>query len=161
MRTLILTGIMIISLFGCKAHEKIVATYIGYKYKGTKNDSFIRQELVFLEKNDTLLINIRMPFDTKQPQIVNPGIFYNCHLKENTVYTLMLKKICVSHIPKAFNSYYKTNTISKKTNCSKFKEIEKNTEYQYTGNYGKYLDIDGTLYEIIGLSPDEGCNFQH
>lgn len=161
MRRLISSGIILISLFGCKVQEKLVATYIGYQYKETKNNSFIRREFVFLEKNDTVFVNIRIPFDTEKPQIVNPGIFYDCNLKENTVYTILLKKICVSNIPKAFNSYYKTNTVFDRKDCSKFIEIEKNTEYKYTGNYGKYVDIAGMLFEVIGLSPDDGCNFQH
>jgi hypothetical protein len=161
MRTLILYGIMLLSSFGCKAQDNITASYIWYQYQETKNNSFIRRELLFLEKRDTLRINIRMPFNTQKPQIVSPGIFYNCHLKENTVYTITLKKICVSEIPEAFTSYYKTNTIPDRKDCSQFTEIEENTEYKYTGNYGKYVDIDGTLYEIIGLSPSDGCVFQH
>lgn len=151
-----------LTCFSCKAQEQLIGSYIGYQYKETKNISFINRELLFLnEDSDTLKINIRMAFDIKNPQIINPGIFYNCSLKEGEQYTITLKKICVSDIPEAFNSYYKTNTIPDKKDCSKFIEVEKNTEYNYTGNYGKYIDIDGVLYEVIGISPDDNCFYPH
>jgi hypothetical protein len=89
------------------------------------------------------------------------GIFYGCHLKKDTVYTFILKKICLNDISDVPNDYYKTNTIPDQKDCSKFIEIEKNTEYKYEGNYGKYVDISGTLYEIIGLNPSGDCVFQH
>ncbi len=161
MRLLILYGIMFLFFFSCKAQEKMTLQYVGHQYKETKNKSFVNDELTFIRSEDTLRANVKVPFNQSNAQIINRGIFYNCHLKEDTVYTITLKKICVSDIPEAFNSYYKTNTIADKRDCSKFNEVEKNTEYNYTGNYGKYIDIDGILYEIIGLSPSDGCVFQH
>ena len=161
MRTLILDWIMLFPFFGCKAQGKIVSKYIGYQYKETNNNSFIKRELLFLEKNDTLRINIRLPFDTKNPQIINPGIYYNCHLKVDTVYTISLKKICAGDIPDVYNSYYKTNTIPDKNDCSKFTEVVNNTPYEYKGHYGEYVDINGGLYEITGLSPGDGCSFSN
>lgn len=156
-----LYGIMLFTFFSCKAQEKVTLRYIGHQYKETKNKSFVNDELTFIKNNDTLRVNIKVPFNESDAQIINRGIYYNCHLKEDTVYTLTLKKICANDIPEAFNSYYKTNTIPDKKDCSKFTEIEKNTDYEYKGNYGKYVDIDGVLYEIIGLSPDNNCFYPH
>lgn len=152
---------MLFTFFSCKAQEKVTLRYIGHQYKETKNKSFVNDELTFIKNNDTLRVNIKVPFNESDAQIINRGIYYNCHLKEDTVYTLTLKKICANDIPEAFNSYYKTNTIPDKKDCSKFTEIEKNTDYEYKGNYGKYVDIDGVLYEIIGLSPDNNCFYPH
>lgn len=67
----------------------------------------------------------------------------------------------MSEIPESFNSYYKTNAIVDEKDCSKFSEVEKNTAYNYIGNYGKYVDIDGVLYEVVGLNPSDECVFQH
>jgi hypothetical protein len=145
----------------CKAQEKMTLKYIGQQYKGTKNENFVNQEIIFLKANDTFRVNIKMPFDVKSKKIINRGIYYNCHLKSGTVYTITLKRICVNSIPDVPNSYYKTNTIPDKKDCSKFTEVEKNTAYRYEGNYGKYVDIDGALYEIVGLSPGDGCVFHN
>jgi hypothetical protein len=156
-----LYGIMLFTFFSCKAQEKVTARYIGHQYKETKNKSFVNDELTFINNNDTLRVNIKVPFNENDAQIINKGIYYNCHLKEDTVYTITLKKICTTDIPEAFNSYYKTNAIPDKKDCSKFTEIEKNTNYEYKGNYGKYVDINGVLYEVIGISPDNGCFYPH
>lgn len=156
-----LYGIMLLTFFSCKAQEKVTLRYIGHQYKETKNKSFVNDELTFIKDKDTLKVNIKVPFDERNAQIINRGIFYNCHLKEDTVYTITLKKICANNIPEAYNSYYKTNAIPDKKDCSKFTEIEKNTNYEYTGNYGKYVDIGGVLYEVIGLSPDDSCFYPH
>jgi hypothetical protein len=161
MRILILYGIILFAFFSCKAQEKVALRYAGHQYKETKNKSFVNDELKFIKDKDTLKMNIKIPFDEINAQIINRGVFYNCHLKEDTVYTFTLKKICVSDIPEAYNSYYKTNAIPDKNDCSKFTEVEKNTDYNYIGNYGKYVDIDGVLYEVIGLSPDDSCFYPH
>lgn len=162
MRLLLLYGIILLSFFGCKAQEKVTLRYIDHQYKETKNKSFINDELIFLKNdNDTLRVNVKIPFNTDKSEIINRGIYYNCYLKEGVVYTIEWKKICINDIPDVPNSYYKTNTIADKMDCSKIKEIEKNTKYQYVGNYGKYIDIDGTLYEIVGLTPSDGCTFPH
>jgi len=74
----------------CEAQKTIIGDYIGYKYLGTKNTSFINRELSFLVNNDTLRINIKIPFDITNPQIINHGIYYNCHLKQSSIYTIKL-----------------------------------------------------------------------
>jgi len=114
-----------------------------------------------LKENDTLEMNLRIPFNSNKHEIIDKGIFYNCHLKPGTVYTITLKKICTNDIVDVPNSYYKTNIIPEKKNCSRFTEIEKNTRYEYKGNYGKYIDFKNTLYEIIDLTPNGDCAFQH
>lgn len=161
MKAIALYGVILLTFCSCKAQEKVVLRYIGYQYKETKNKSFVNEELTFIKDKDTLKVNLKLPYDTVSHNVINRGIFYNCHLKEDTVYTITLKKICVTDIPETFNSYYKTNTIPDKKDCSRFTEVEKNTEYNYTGNYGKYVDIDGVLYEVIGISPDDSCFYPH
>lgn len=162
MRALFTYGFVMLTYLSCKAQEQIIGKYIGYQYTETQSVSFTNRQLLFLNgDSDTLKINIKIPFNVKMPRIINPGIYYNCHLKEDTVYILTLKKICANDIPEAFNSYYKTNTIPDKKDCTKFIEIEKNTAYKYTGNYGKYVDIDEVLYEVIGISPGDGCFYLH
>ncbi|GGE99254.1 hypothetical protein SAMN05443634_102300 [Chishuiella changwenlii] len=161
MRLLILYGIMFFLFFNCKAQEKMTLRYVDHQYKETKNKSFVNNELVFIKSEDTLRMNVKVPFKQSNAQIINRGIFYNCHLKENTIYTITLKKICINDIPEAFNSYYRTNTITDKTDCSKFTEIKNNTNYEYKGDYEKYVDIDNVLYEIIELSPNTGCFYPH
>ncbi|TAF63549.1 MAG: hypothetical protein EAZ55_13220 [Cytophagales bacterium] len=148
--------------FICRGQEKLTLTYVGSQYKETKNKSFINREFTFLDvSNDTLYINLRMAFDVKNPQLMNPNIYYNAHLKKSEIYTITLRKICIKDIPETLNSYYITNTIPDEKDCSRFIEIENNTKYNYTGNYGKYVDIDGVLYEVDGVTPCNGCFFQH
>ncbi len=155
-----LISIIIILYFSiaCNAQYKIKGRYLGYQLNSTQNVSFINQQLIFID-NDTLKVNLRLPFDTITHSVTTQGIYYNCHLKEGIVYTITLEKICVSDIPESFNSYYRTNAIFRKKDCSKFKEIKKDTEYKYYGNYGHYVDIDGVLYKIRGLSPGSSCSF--
>jgi len=163
MRTLMLY--MILSVFllsNCNAQNKLTLRYLGYQFNSTKNKSFVSQDLKFLKDDkDTIHMNVRLPFDTITYNIIDRGIFYGCHLKKDTVYTITLKKICVNNIPDVPNDYYKINTIPDQKDCSKFIEIEKNTKYKYEGNYGKYVDISGILFEIMGLNPSGGCFFQH
>ena len=154
----------IILAFAClsgRAPERIIARYIGHQYTKTKNSSFINDRLIFVDKNDTIIFNIKWPVEEKQAEILNYGLFYNCHLKADTFYTFTLKKICLKDIPKEYNSYYNTNAIFDGINTSKFIEIKKNTRSKYSGNYGKFIDRDGILYEIIGLKPDGDCFLQH
>lgn len=162
MMKLILYSIILYSFIGCKTQDKITGSYFDYQYSGTENTSYLRQELKFINKDkDTLKVNLRLPYDTISRNIINRGVFYNCILKKGTIYTITLKKICVKDIPETFNSYYKTNAIPDKTDCSKFREIKNNTAYEYKGDYGKYVDINNVIYEVIGLSPSDGCFFVH
>lgn len=159
--TLLFSVICLFSCCSCKGQESLTMRYVGHRYKETKNKSFINDELIFLKGKDSLFINVKLPFDLNNHQIVDRGIFYNCHLKKDTTYTLTLKKICVKDISDVPNSYYMTNAIFNKKDCSKFTEIKRNTKYKYEGNYGKYVDMNGGLYEIIRLSPSDGCFFQN
>lgn len=145
----------------CQSQTVFTGKYIGFFYELTKNESFINKVIMFqsLEK-DTLSMNVKLPIDTTH-MVIDRGIYYNCHLKENTIYTITLKKICVNEIPEVCNSYYRTNVVFDDKDCSKFTEFEKNTPYNYlcgySKGYGKFVDIDGFLYEIIGLKPDDDC----
>ena len=171
MKNLILFGFLLFSLSTCIAQETVTARYVGYQYKSTKNNSFMCKEMRFVptNNNDTLYINIRLPLkvnindfnDTTGVEIVNMGIYHNCHLKEDNIYTIVLKKICINEIPEVCNSYYKINAIFDKDNRSQFTEFEKHTPYEYgcgySKGYGKFVDIKGILYEIVGLKPDNDC----
>ncbi|WP_288443870.1 hypothetical protein [uncultured Chryseobacterium sp.] len=158
---IVVYGIIMLTTFSCKAQEKVTLSYVSHQYNKTHNKSFLNNELTFLKGKDTLKVNIKVPFDETNAQIVNQGIFYNCHLKKDTLYTFTLKKVCITDIPEGFSSYYKTNMIPDKKDCSKLVEIQKNTEYKYSGNYGKYVDINRVLYEITGITPDDSCFFPH
>lgn len=148
-------------VIGCKAQDKLKLHYVTHNYNETKNKSFINNELVFLKNKDTLRMNIKVPFDSKKAEIIDLGIFYNCHLKPGILYIFELKKICLTDIPEMYNSYYRLNAVFDENDCSKYKELELNTAYEYKGNYGMYIDINNVLYQIIGLSPNEECVFQH
>lgn len=141
MKVLVICVVFIITCLNCKAQEQITGSYMGYQYTKTKNTSFINMQLLFLNNNDTLTLNVKLPFDREKATVQDFGIFYNCHLKEDTVYTITLQKICADSIKDMPNSYYIINTIPNNEDCSKFTEVEKNTVYKYEGNYGMYVDI--------------------
>lgn len=147
----------------CKAQDTLTykVKYIGFSFETTKNRSFINRSLIFINNKDTFILNQKLPYKSEKPKVNYSGIYYNCHLKEDVVYTIVLKSFCVRDIPKSFNNYYITNTIPDKNDCSMFKENERNTKYKYYGNYEKYVDIAGRLYEVIGLSPSDDCFFPH
>ncbi len=118
-------------------------------------------------------MNVRLPLkvdinnkkDTIGLNIIDNGIYYNCHLQKDTIYTIQLKKICVNEIPDFCNSYYKINAVFENKDCSEFSEINKNTPYEYkcgySKDYGKFIDIDNTLYEIVDLKPTNNCFYPH
>jgi len=167
MRNLIFFCFLLLSLPACVAQETITVRYISSQYNRTKNNSFICKEMRFIsyKNNDTLSMNVRLPLkvtvkvsnDTIGIDVVDMGIYYDCHLKKDTIYTITVKKICINEIPEVYHSYYNTNAIFDNNDCSKFTEIEKNTPYEYIGYYGKFVDIKGILYEIVGLKPDNDC----
>jgi hypothetical protein len=168
MKKIVIYFVILISLSNCNAQQKttnldrkIVMCYMGHKYTETQNTSFLNQELMFIKDKDSLIMNIKIPFDMSKSEILKQNVFYDCVLKIGIIYTFTLKKICGTEIPSEINSYYKTNTVFSETNCSKFTETKKNTAYLSKGNYGKYIDIDNELYEIINLSPSDECKFFH
>lgn len=158
----ILYTIVLFIFFSCKVQQRVLSQknhtltlrYVNHQYNETKNISFRNDELI--KDRDTLKINIKATFDYINAQIYDLGVYTTVFLKKS-LYTFKLKQICVNDIPDLFNSYYKINTIPDKEDCSKFTEIEKNTEFNYNRNYGEYVDINGILYQIIGISPDDTC----
>jgi hypothetical protein len=165
MQKIFLFGFLLLSLFFCKAQEEVIIElrYIDDRYNETLNESFVNRNMIFIAENDTLNINLKLPFNINNPMLFNTGIFYNCHLQQDSVYTITLKKICVNDIPEICNSYYKINAIFDDKDCSKFTEIQKNTPYEYicgySKGYGKFVDIDNVLYEITDLIPHDCCFF--
>ena len=171
MKNLLLFGFLLYSFCPCLAKETITVRYVDYQYEPTKNNGFICKKLRFVSQNnnDTLFINVRLPLkvnvtilnDTIGVDIFDNGIYYNCHLKQDTIYTITLKTICINEIPDICNSYYKINAVFDNADCAKFTEIEKNTPYEYScgysKGYGKFVDVKGILYEIVGLKPDNDC----
>lgn len=144
---------VIVSLSICSAQETITGKYVGELFEATHNTSFVNKTCVFqLDNGNTVQLNFKLPIDVNR-KITNTGIYYNCHLQEGSVYTIKLKKICISDIPDAEHSYYKTNAVFDRGDCSKFTEVEKNTNYSYQGYYGRYTDMDNVLYEITDLNP--------
>jgi hypothetical protein len=154
-RTLLITGIFLLLSAGCNAQqtEKITAQYLGSTLQASKNKSFINLELHFYVDGDTLLMNRKLPFDTRKNEFTDTGLFDYCHLDVGYIYSFTLKRICLSEIPEIFHSYYRINTIPDENDCSLFTEIEKDTPFMYYGDYRRYVDIGGALYEVTGLSP--------
>jgi hypothetical protein len=101
-----------------------------------------------------------MPFDLKNHSIYDPGIFYSCKLKKDTIYTFELKRITLDNIPKSSNSYYSINATFHQTD-STITEFRKNTPFHYQGTSGMYVDIKNKLFEIIRMTPLIGCVMQH
>ncbi len=146
---------------GIQNQVTLTGQYIGYKYIETRNRSFINKQMYFLQGKDSLYINIKLPIDTDN-DIIDPGMLYGCYLKKDSIYMITLNKICLSNIPIEYNSYYRINTIvPKENNCSYFEEIKKDTKYLYRGNYGKYVDKNNELFEIVDIRPTDCCNFLH
>jgi len=157
--TLTLCSLLLLPIRNCKAQE-LTLRYIGFQYNITRNNSFINKELKFLKENkDTLEINLKLPFDTIKHEVFEMGIYYRCFLEKDTIYTIRLEKICINDMLDVPHSYYKINAIPDQEDCSAFTEIEKNTKYNYNGNYEKYVDVDNVLYRIVILSPTDGCHF--
>jgi len=145
-----------------QAQETVTMRYIGRRYQETMNKSFKNEELVFLKNNDTLLMNIKLPFDAFNPRIFAPGVYYDCRLIQNVDYTFTIKKISVKDLPENDHSYYKINArFSDDSAPSRFTQVKKNTKYASRGNYGKYVDINNELYEITALLPDGSCIYPY
>ena len=160
-KKILVTIFTILMVTSCSSQSKMSLIYVGSSYTGTMNDSFMNNELVFLQKKDTLKINIKIPFDVNNKKIINDGVYYNCHLQKDKLYIITFKKICLNNIPKPYNSYYNINATFSQTDCSVFKEFKLNTPYQHFGRYGKYVDMNNTLYEIIDLTPPDDCVLPH
>ena len=148
-------------LGSCRAQTQLVLTkikYVGYSYKQSANKNFVTKELLFFKNADTLRINVRLPFDSKNRSINDDGLFYWCQLKSDSVYSFTLRRTTSSEIPTQWDSYYKSNAdFNGDQRFSKFKEIRKDTEFNFKGNYGKFVDFNGELFEIISLLPATGC----
>lgn len=164
MTKILFFSIIIFCLFACKA-QKIIKyeniKYEGFSYQATLNDSFVNKRLVFLKGTDSVIFNIKIPYDASVRNINDPGIFYNCTLRKDSLYSFELKKIPLSSISEEYNSYYKTNAKFKSKSKSKFIEVSKNTDYQYKGIYGMFVDINHELLMINKMVPAKDCIFQH
>lgn len=119
----------------------------------------MNNQLLLLKGKDTLKMNVKLPYDPVNADTINNGILYRCFLKEKQVYVLKLKRICPADIPEAVNSYYRINALSSKKKCSTFSEIKTDTEFLQR-NPGKYVDINHTIYELTGISPDTDCAYE-
>ena len=135
--------------------------YIGYEYVETLNNSFINKRILFFKASDSVIFNIRIPFSMEEKKVYDTGIFYNCILRKDSLYSFELKKAFVSEIPKEYNSYYITNGVFPYKKKSKFTEIKKDTKYMYQGNNGMFIDINHELYLILKMTPEYDCIFQH
>lgn len=146
---------------GCKAQVRDYSglKYVGFVYTGTLNKSFVNKQLRFVKGRDTIIINLKLPFDRKTSNIYDQGIFYNCSLRQDTIYSFVLAPATTDSIPKEYNSYYRLNT--KFNSLNHFTEIRNNTSYQYKGSYGMYVDIENRLYLIRNMIPAGDCVMQH
>lgn len=123
--------------------------YIRFSYTQTHNKSFINKAMVFKKGNDSITINQKLPFDFDKKEIFDNGFFYNCSLKIDSIYTIMLIQVVKDAIPTEYISYYRINSIfPDRRNKSKFIEIDKDSDFYYRGYYDKYFDIRNTLYKM-------------
>ena len=161
MRLSILNMFMFIFILGCTTQQKITLKYIGCQYSPTLNVSFLNKSLIFLKGKDTIKLNVKIPFDSIKNEVINMGIYFNCFLKKDSTYVIILKKVCPVEMNDVPSNYYKINCIKNVINCSKFTEVRLNTTYKYEGNYGSYVDFKNSIYRIVSLNPSDNCSFQH
>jgi hypothetical protein len=161
MKTLLLTiALFILILYGCTTQKKLTLRYIAQRYTRTVNKSFLNNELLFLNGKDTLRMNVKLPYNPVASDTVNTGIYRRCHLKKDRVYSFKLKPVNGKDIPDVLNSYYKLNAIfsSEKRNAT-YTEVKKDTEFLQR-NPGSFIDMNGQVYEIMELMPDQDCDYE-
>lgn len=152
-----------LSLSALYSQERLVlkdVKYIGDQYTQTMNKSFINRALVFLDKeNKIVIINRKIGFDINQSYVLNTGIMWNCSFTQDQTYTISLSKICPEDFFKYEHSYYAANTQVDSVDCSRFYDYQRNTEFSlhYLYYLGLYVDIDFVLYRVDSISPEEGC----
>jgi hypothetical protein len=134
--------------------------YKGFSHHGTLNTSFINKRILFVRGNDSVIFNIKIPFNVKTKNSYDPGIFYNCRLAKDSTYSFEIEKTTPKQIPKEYNSYYKINGVFNYSDKSKFTEIRKNTRYRYVGNTGMFIDAGHELYKITKMTPAGDCTMQ-
>lgn len=165
MRARIILYLLCFSIFSCKTYCQLLLNhvkFIGSSYKSSNNKSFVTYVLKFLNNTDTVFINLRIPFDSKTNNIINEGLYNSCKLTIDSFFSFNLKKSNKNVIPNEWNSYYRINAKFLSGNMkSKFREVKKDTEYLYKGNYGMFVDINNELYEILLMSPTSNCTLQH
>jgi hypothetical protein len=135
--------------------------YVGYEYVETLNKSFINKRILFLKNSDSIIFNIKIPFTIEEKKVYDPGIFFNCTLRKDSIYSFELKRSLEIEIPKDYNSYYITNCVFNHIFESKFTEIKRDTKYMFKGNNGMFIDIDNELYLILKMTPTHDCIFQY
>lgn len=165
MKTVLAFSIICLLFSHCDAQEGLVlenVKYVGKAYEDTKNKSFVNKRMLFLKGKDTLYVNVKLPFDANESRIIDSGLYRDCLLQEGNIYTLRLKGICLSDIPSEYESYYESNAVfSNSKDCSQFVEYKKDSKYIYKGRYSRYVDFHGRIYEVVGLSPSDGCDYSH
>lgn len=161
MKNLFLKFILFFLITQSYAQDTLRLKYLGSSFEKTKNDSYINKKMLFVTNMDSIYINLKVPFDKSRSIVLDNGIFYGCELQINTVYSLIIRKVCLTAVPKEYNSYYKTNTVFHVESDSSFIEIQNNTKIESIGRLNNFVDINSCLYEILNLQPNNTCKFQH
>lgn len=169
-KKIFILNIFVLSL-GILHATTISGRYCGCHFKATKNAYFVNKEMLFVtDQEDSVYINIKLPIDTSNSMIVDYGIFYNCTLKKDSIYTFSLKKISRADLNVINNEYYSGNTINNEyyrsniiclNDDGKFEEIEKNIPYSTVITNNVFIDKDNFIYKIIDLSPKTDCIYPH
>lgn len=155
-------AILLITLTTCRAQQLVKYAdlrYVSSSYHSTLNESFANKRLVFQNGTDSLIMNIKVPYDKRISTIYEPGIFYDCKLKPGVNYSFELKPVTAGVIPKNYNSYYLTNCSFVSGDKFIFKEYKKNTPYKYEGINGIFVDINHKLFLIGKMTPATDCTF--
>jgi hypothetical protein len=159
MKSITICTVLLLFFFACSTQKKITVQYIGQRYSGTQNKSFVNNELLLLKGKDTVHMNVKLPYNSVTGDTINNGILYRCFLKADKLYRIKLKCIRPAVIPDVVNSYYKINLLPSKKRCATFTEIKVDTEFLQR-NPGKYVDINHRVYELLELSPDTDCAYE-
>jgi hypothetical protein len=153
-----------IPLPGFRAGQEFVLgnlEFVKYDYSGTKNSCYGNRELIFARDSKRVVLNQKIPFDHKQRRYMQSKTSWDCALTPRGIYTIRLRPTCLSAIPKNIQTYYGSNAVVLGSgDCSRFYTKTKDTEYREDMTYGNYVDMDGRLYEVVGITPN-GKNYCH
>ncbi len=166
MRNIVLIIIALIITCICSSFT-FTGRFLGdYVYVSPYNKCALRKKMQFAtndrgDSTDTIFFNRVIFFDTTNIKIYDQGIFYGCHLKKDSVYTITLEPVPPSKIfnlrHSGFNvDYYISNCYFPDMASNRFVEREFNISgLNYMWNI--FVDRNDSLYQIKEITPTCDC----